>query len=482
MSEAERERENLNGFLQFARETGDKVLQMHYPLVVHHYDCDGLSSGSIVAFALKEKGIPFKTHVVKKLDGKIIGEIAEQCEKEGLREIVFTDIGSGQIQLVNSLAAENIVVMDHHPAPEKPNENIRLCNAHDFGFDGSTEICSASTAFFCFRHLEKKEILQMGIVGSVGDLQDYAKTGFIGLNRRMLEEGIEKEFVFVSKDLKFFGRVSRPLIWFLTYSTEPFLPGLSGNEKACALFLKGLELPLKSAGGEWLCYNDLNVFQRKKLISALVECGKQKKIPEDVLEELVGDAYLFLQEPEKSELRDATEFSTLLNACGRHNQAALGVCVCLWGGGALDKARSLLTEHRKMIRFGLTFAQKNTMDVGAFYFLDARGEIPDTVIGIVAGAFFNSGLVERSKPIIAFSFDEENKTKISSRGSKGLIEAGLDLNEVMRKAGEAAGGLGGGHKIASGATIPTARDAENAFLKKAKEVIKVQLQLNSGVL
>ena len=155
----------------------------------------------------------------------------------------------------------------------------------------------------------------------------------------------------------------------------------------------------------------------------------------------------------------------------------MGVSVCLKEEGAFEKAKALLGEHRKLIRSGLGFAQKNTMDVGAFYFLDARNHIPDTVIGIVAGGFFNSGLVERNKPVIAFSFDEEGKTKISGRASRALVEKGLDLGEVMKKGGAAAGGLGGGHTLAAGGSIPTSREAEASFLKKAKEVVSVQLQL-----
>ena len=467
----EKERDE-QGFFERARAAADKILSMKNPLVVHHYDADGISSGSIIAFALKQKGIPFEMQVVKRFDEKTLELF------QGRKEIVFSDIGSGQMQLINTLDAE-CVVIDHHPPPEPPKENVLMCNPHDFGIDGTSELCSASTAYFCFKHLEERTITQLGIVGACGDLQDYAQSGFIGLNRRMVEEGAEKEHVFINKDLRIFGRVSKPLVWFLTYSTEPFMPGLSGNEKACAHFLQERNVPIKK-DGEWLCYYDLSAAQRKKLASELIAYGKENGLDEEILETMVGDVYLFLHEPEKSELRDALEFSTLLNACGRHEKAALGVRVCLHEQGAYEEAKTILAEHRRQIKAGLEYAKKQTMDLGVFYFLDAREIIADSVIGIVAGGFFNSGMIERNKPIIAFSFDEEGKTKISGRANRILVERGLDLGEVMRKGGEAAGGLGGGHTIAAGCTIPTTRDAETAFLKKAKEVIKVQLEIKAG--
>ena len=41
--------ERENAFFERARETGERVLGMKSPLVVHHYDCDGLAAASIIA-------------------------------------------------------------------------------------------------------------------------------------------------------------------------------------------------------------------------------------------------------------------------------------------------------------------------------------------------------------------------------------------------------------------------------------------------
>ena len=127
------------------------------------------------------------------------------------------------------------------------------------------------------------------------------------------------------------------------------MPGLSGNEKACAHFLQERNVPIKK-DGEWLCYYDLSAAQRKKLASELIAYGKENGLDEEILETMVGDVYLFLHEPEKSELRDALEFSTLLNACGRHEKAALGVRVCLHEQGAYEEAKTILAEHRRQIK------------------------------------------------------------------------------------------------------------------------------------
>ncbi len=56
-------------------------------------------------------------------------------------------------------------------------------------------------------------------------------------------------------------------------------------------------------------------------------------------------------------------------------------------------------------------------------------------------------------PLITLNH-KDDMVKISARGNKLLISQGLDLSVALRKAAESVGGVGGGHTIASGASIP----------------------------
>jgi len=175
----------------------------------------------------------------------------------------------------------------------------------------------------------------------------------------------------------------------------------------------------------------------------------------------VGDTYNLLRMPSSTLLHDASEFSTLLNACGRNDRPELGVSVCLQRKGAYEEAQSLLAEHRKNLRAGIEFASKNTQDIGKFLLLDARGIIPDSIIGVVAGMLFAGS---RKKPILALSLEEKGKIKLSTRGTRALVEAGLNLGKILSECCAEVGGAGGGHNIAAGATIPEEKLDE--FLKE----------------
>ncbi|VVB67180.1 DHHA1 domain protein [Candidatus Norongarragalina meridionalis] len=452
-------------FFERCREVGDTILSLDNPLVMGHYDADGLSATALVANALKLKGRAFEVRTIKRVDDKLLSSIPAE------RNVVFVDLGSGQADLVEKYFPKAIII-DHHPPSAQTG--LLQANPHAFGYDGATEASAASTAYFCFKHLDNPRIVELGIVGAVGDMQD--QEGLRGLNAIMLGDSVESGVVLRTRDLRMFGRVSRPLVWFLAYCDEPFLPGLTNNDKACALFLHKHGISLKE-DGKWVRYYDLPPARRKELQTALINYCNEHGVSAEATASMIGDVYIFLKEPDGTELRDAYEFSTLLNACGRHGKPELGISVCLGEAGAYESAHEVLLEHRRAIRSGIFFARKHAFDAGAFYFLDGRGEIPDTVIGTVAGAYFNSGLVERNKPILAFSNDEEGNTKVSSRGCKALIEKGLDLGEVMRKAGAEVGGVGGGHNVAAGCSFKPSAENERLFLKKAKEVIEVQLQL-----
>jgi RecJ-like exonuclease len=75
------------------------------------------------------------------------------------------------------------------------------------------------------------------------------------------------------------------------------------------------------------------------------------------------------------------------------------------------------------------------------------------------------------KPIIGIASSEDGKAiKVSSRGTRAQINAGLNLGNAMAYAVKASGGVGGGHKIAAGANIPA--ENLNIFLTSLAEFLR----------
>lgn len=287
----------MDEFLKSCEEARKTAFSFKEPLIVHHYDCDGISSGAIVVSAFLKEGKKFRRECIKKLDDDAI----ERYKKE--KEIIFVDLGGGNERL-NEL--QDVLIIDHHQTSNVKKHQI---NPMLYGIDGGDELSSSGTAYFVFRNN-----IDLGIVGAVGDMQWPLK----GANRKMMEEGVKTEEVKVEEDLKFYGRYSRPLVQFLAYSDDPYVPGVSYREDKAMKLLADLGIPLKNEKDEERTYADLNGDEKKKLISAianiLVDRGFIGKA-----EELIGESYVFPLRP-RNETYEANEFSTVLNACILENQ------------------------------------------------------------------------------------------------------------------------------------------------------------------
>lgn len=443
----------LREFEKRCAEVRDTILSFSHPVIVGHYDADGLAATALVAKALQLHGRNFSIITLKRLG---------EAEAERLRafdELVFVDLGGSATQMLNErLAGKRIAIIDHHQTAESA---LPQANPHLFGFDGGTELSSSSTAYCVFR---QPALVELALVGAVGDMQAPMR----GLNREILRDGIAHGIVQCSFDLQLFGRVSRPLAWLLSYCSEPLLPGLTGDERACARFLERLGIALKR-DDEWRRYYELAFAERQRLVSALAMLLCDSDASGSNAKSLVGEVYTFPQQPLGTELSDASEFATLLNACGRHGKHEIGISACLGDESAYKQAHALLQEHRRQLRRGIAFASSTVSDFGKFHFLDARGAVADGIVGIVAGMLY--GTIGRGKPVIAAALDEEGNVKISARATKQLVDAGLNLGALLADACSGIG-IGGGHRIAAGATIRSS--SINEFLQKVGALLSAK--------
>jgi len=418
--------------------------------LLYNYDCDGICSGAIIAKALEREEKQVKPMALKQVYSDTIKEIRELGEN-----YIFVDFGSGQLEMLQKNLGENFLVIDHHQ-PESVQHPLQF-NPMLFGYNGSFEISSAGACYLFAKEMGKKnyDSAALAVVGAVGDMQD-SEGKLDGLNREILEEGMENGLLEKKIDLRLYGRISRPLAQFLAYSTFPTIPELTGNEANCARFLNELGIALKQ-NEQWRSYEDLLPEEKKRLSSALILHIHSHNVPEWKIRELIGEVYTIKKEHPKSPLRDAKEFGTLCNDCGRWQEAETALRVC--GGDRkeyYEKALSLLVKHRNELRQGILLMRENgVQEMEGFYFFDAKEQINESIIGIVAGMLYGSGTIGTNKPIIAFATSSDGTIKVSARATRELVRNGLNLGkaikETCKELGE--GADGGGHSIASGAKI-----------------------------
>jgi len=458
--------ETMEALKKEAGKCADEISKHKSVHVVSHIDADGLTSAGIICTALERGEFEYTTRFVKQLDEKALDTIAD----ENHEIVVFTDLGSGMCELIKSRGI-HAVISDHH----QPQGNLQFhLNPHLFGANGSYELSgSGSTYILASAFGGNQDLSSLAIVGAVGDMQHLKMGQLVGINREILEEGVKGGTLQSKKDLTLFGKQTRPIYKLLQYSSDPYLPGLTGNEEACIEFLHSLNICF-SGDERWRRWIDLEIPEKQKIVSGLIQYCLKSGIPSYKIERLIGEVYVLLKEKEGTEMRDASEFSTLLNATARYDHAEIGLAVCMGNREeAYEDARKLLAEHRQNLVNGLIYVkEKGVIKLKNIQYFDAGSEIKETIVGIIAG--MSSTIVEnRNLPIIAFA-KADGGVKVSARGTHDLIRRGVNLSEAMSIVSAEVGGAGGGHDIAAGATIP--ENAKEEFALKLDLFIGEQLR------
>lgn len=444
----------VKAFFERIHSAAESIQKLEKAVVVTHHDCDGLTSGSIITHALQRLEIPVHTITLKQLYSEDVDRL-----KNLHSSIIFTDFGSSYIELLKKELSLPFYVIDHH---QKGNgEHEGHLNPMEFGLDGGVEISAAGIAYNVAKAISKKnqDLAAIGVVGAVGDMQDSRSNGLQGLNAQMVLEGIEAGVLNVKTDLRLYGRISRPLAQYLSFSTSPILPDLTANKDNCIKFLQELGISMQDGDGNWRSYEDLRMEEKRTLTTGLLMHLNEYNTPQWKLDEMIGEVYTLTREDNRSPLRDAKEFSTVLNACGRNGQSTIGFHVCL--GDRMDyyaRAMGLLQDHRRNLAEGIQLMQQEGLEEkNHFYFFDAQSRIKDSIVGIVAGMLYGSGSVKTDKPIVAFSRHEDGSIKVSARATSELVRNGINLGLALKETCAALGKTaeGGGHRIAAGCRLET---------------------------
>ena len=427
--------------------------------IVSHLDSDGIAACSIIVKAFLREGKKFSVSILKQLDSNSLRELS----MEDYSDFIFTDLGSGYIKSISEkLKGRNIIILDHHKTDGFKADGVVHVNPRLFGIDGGRYLSGAGVAYFFAKELNEKnkDMAHIAIVGAIGDFQENG--GFEGLNKDILDDAVESGKIEVRKGLSIFGMQTKPIHKVLEFSTEPYIPGVTGNESGAINFLSEIGVDFKDKNGKYRKLVNLNDEEMKKLVTGIVlrRLGSEEN-PEDIL----GNIYLLSEEEDESPTRDAREFSTLLNSCGRMNKPSLGIGVCLGNNKLKKEAFYLLDKYRQEIISSLNWfynarKRKEIIEKDKYVIINAEDNVKDTMIGTLTSILSNSNIYGKGKIIVSMVNTLEGDIKVSLRVSRGN---GVDLSVVVNNVLKIVGGEGGGHSGAAGCLI--SQEKQELFLK-----------------
>ena len=420
--------------------------------VVSHYDADGISAGGIICNALYREGYDFHATLMRNPFDKGL----ERLAKEENELIIFSDMGSGQIETMEKLGCK-VIIFDHHQyLKSEVGKDVLQINANLCGIDGNYESSGATLSFFFAKTLntENEDLSSLALAGAIGDKQHIG--GIRGFNKEILESALEGGFLKEQMGIKLYGD---SLFDALYFSIDPYYKGLSGDKDEIERILDKLNINKNTKIED--INNDKLIRLRSFLLFKLIKAG----CPKNILDITIRKRYF--SESLGCELE---RFADLLDACGKNGYRGLGLSICLGDSNAFEEAKTVEKEYKqKILKYLIELEKDETKEAeGMRYFYSESSSLG----GVVAGIAMNY-ILDEKKPLFSIA-KKEDEIHVSCRGNQNLVKKGLDLGGAMKKVTSVLGGHGGGHKIAAGATI--ALEKEKEFLEKVDKILVQQLR------
>jgi len=413
--------------------------------VISHYDTDGITSAAIMSSALKRWNKLFSLKIVKNLDEQFIKELPEN------EILIFLDLASGSLNYLKEKNTE-IFIFDHHEIVQDIPVNVTMINPL---LEVEEKLSSAAICYLFAKSLssQNKDLASLAIIGMVGDMLEKN----IG---KIYGEILEDSETIVKRGLLLYPS-TRPLDKALEFSSNPYIPGVTGSYKGVMELLR--DAGITNTDGKFKALYELTDEEMTSLITAIMlRCVGQKKV-----HEMVGNIYLIKL---FNKLEDAREISALINACGRMDYPQISLGFCLQNKKRKEEAEKIYREYKQHLVTALKYVSESEKISGKNYtIINAKNNIKDTIIGTVASIISHSPVYTEGTIIVALAYNED-KIKVSARI---VGREGKNVREVLSKAIVSLGGEVGGHPNAAGCLI--SKENETKFITELQKLLDIEL-------
>ncbi|MFH1802207.1 MAG: DHH family phosphoesterase [archaeon] len=412
--------------------------------VISHFDTDGVTSAAIFSRALARWGKNFSMQIVKSLDEELVRALPDD------KVLIFLDLASGSLDYLKDKRTE-VFVFDHHEIVQDVPDNVHMVNP---AYEKEESLCSAAICYLFARELNpaNKDLANLAVVGTVGDLLDK----HIG---KVFSSILDDSETIVRKGILLYPS-TRPLDKALEYSSQPYIPGVSGSRQGVLELLR--DAGIESDKGKFKALYELNDEEMSKLITAILlrSNGETKE------DGLIGNLFLvkFF-----NKLEDARELSASINACSRMGYPEVALGFCLGNKQYKEEAEKIYITYKQSLVAALKYVSESEKLEGKDYMIiNARDRIKDTIIGTVASILSHSPLYKEGLVIVALSYNED-KIKVSARLAG---RQGRNVRDLLHRAVVTLGGEVGGHPNAAGCLI--SKEKEEEFIGELRKVLDVE--------
>ena len=135
-------------------------------VILHHDEADGLCSAALAKIAIERLGVETRLICLDKL----YPEVVKDVEGGSRRLVVFSDLGSGHVQLLESQNRSRsiLVTLDHHDTSECRDALVHNLNPELDGFSGEKDASSSTVAYLFAKTVDPSLVTfaPLAIIGS----------------------------------------------------------------------------------------------------------------------------------------------------------------------------------------------------------------------------------------------------------------------------------------------------------------------------
>lgn len=396
------------------------------------------------------------TQTLRKLDSKFTLKIKKSLDEEFIKNLdkekitLFLDLASGSLEHIKKYNFKEVYIIDHHEIVQKIPENVTIINPE---LTTKEKISGSGLTYLFCKELspESKKYAKLAVLGMIGD---NLEKEIDLLNNEIIEDGeiLKKRGILIYPS-------TRPLNRVLEYSSNPYIPGVTGEIKGVLELLR--ESSLSPKNGKYKTIIELNDEETEKITTSIL-----LRNPKIKSSDLIGDLFLLKM---FNQIEDARDLSALVNACSRSGNPAVAIKLLMEIPAAKKEAESIYIKYKQQLISGLKYAKEAEKIQGkGFVIINAQNNIPDTMAGTIASILSNSQVYNEGTVIIAMAY-YENKIKVSARNTG---KCGRNVRELLSKVIRITEGEVGGHEHAAGCIIM--QEKENDFIELLKKNLEVE--------
>jgi len=414
--------------------------------VISHFDTDGITSASIMIQSLKRLDKKFTLEIVKRLDREFILELPKD------KIILFLDLASNSLHHIIEAGLREVFIIDHHEIIQEIPKNVTIINPE---LNDKEKISSSGLVYLFCKQLDSrnKEFAKLAVLGMIGDSMEK---NIDKLNNEIVNDGEIKR----KRGLLLYPS-TRPINRVLEYSSNPYIPGVTGNIEGVLDLLR--ETGLIAKNGKYKSLIELDEKEMEKLVTAIMLRNPQTKG-----KEIIGDIFLIKL---FNHLQDAREVSAMINACSRLGKSGTAVQFCMELQEGKKTAEAMHVKYKQLIVSGLNLVSEiEKIEGKGFVIINAQDQIKDTIIGTIASILSNSAIYEEGTMITTMAHTSDEKIKVSARivGSSGR-----NIRETLNTTIQEIGGEVGGHEFAAGCLLE--KKDEERFIDLLKKNLEMEL-------